>query len=222
MPSVASLYFNAVMEHLHPDADLQLNPIVIGFSETHIFKNDEDKEGTTVVSKHAQGSMILSKSYDEMQRQLVLVHIQKTSTEQVGNKQSSEQTQHFNLVVLEDDNAYLFEPDARPDVYKQQIVGMVAAQFPLHKLTVLNCHPQVELGDPLCMAYVCQFADAVLRYLKTSVAVVCAKCFPKGGVDNSIAAYQFAYKMQQEIPGLGPMPAGEHEETWLDKHKGLR
>jgi len=219
MLSTGTVFFNSVLTHLFPNEVGQMcvqpNPISISLARIEV-EGSED-EDPKIIRKRKVEYASIERDDDETKRQVVLVEIRSTMISQSPDGvQTMIEGQHFNLVVLDEETAYLFEPLAIPQ-YTREISRLVGAQFPDHDLVVLDTHPQRAVKeDVYCMIYVMMLADAILDHQNMNIAKVAESCFRIGTGTTMQKAQRYWVQLQKKIPNLPPCPIG----TWVDEHKG--
>ncbi len=215
MPSSASVFFNMVIHDKNPDKLLQLNPVVVSITNIEIEPTSDEQYSPTIVTKRLVEHAFMEFPQESKQRQVILVDLRTQFVEQKANgSQTSVGRQHFNVVVLEGNIAYLLEPLPEEPLHAAHIPKMIASQFPEHKIVMLQAHPQSHKKDVYCMVYVCMLADAVLRNEDLEIPEIAKKLFR--GTANISKAKEYLQDLQDTIPNLPPCPAGD----WLDSHKG--
>ncbi len=207
MTTLASVYFNAALRGLHPSKSLQLNPIKISITRTYIYSSDINTKPLQIEDRHH--TFIDNIPINGSQRQVFLVEIQtKHISQQPNGEQISQSNQHFNLVILDGKNVYLFEPLVNSNQYGPQIARVIAAQFPNHRFSGVGVHPQTsQKKDVFCMAYVCMLADAVLHDINNdnNILEIANHTFRKWTVTT------FLKQLNEKVKKLPPMPEGADE-----------
>jgi len=144
----------------------------------------------------------------------------KYVSQNASGKQTVHSAQHFNLLILENTQLYLFEP-LRQFTHQSYVEKVVSAHFPERQVIVLSgIHPQsVHKKDVYCMVYALMLSDAVLDNLTSATVLeIAAKLFAQDQ-DPFEKAREYVRFLRDFMPLSLTLPLGA-ESTFWKQNKG--